>query len=274
MKNNELIAKISKLKTVSPSDAWLKENRELLLTQISNSGTNELSAWSLFVINLSSALKVAVQPAFALGAFVILILGASLYSHQLFNTTQPNDSLYIARIISERAKLSVMFNETAREKMELMFATSNAQDITTALADPAFNNDENKDQVAKLNENFNEKITTVKKGIARYTATKNQIDSINDGAITIADSSKENKNIQLSITNENTVSAPLVLKTSEPATLNIPKIDNVATTTELAPELKTVIEPEKILEEAQASFDQKDYTSALNKLKEVNEIIK
>jgi len=273
MKNNELIAKISKLKNVSPSDAWLKENRELLLTQISNSGTKELSAWSLFVINLSSALRVAVQPAFALGAFVILILGASLYSHQLFNSAKPNDSLYIARIISEKAKLSVMFNETAREKMELKFAASNAQDITTALADPAFNNDENKDQVAKLNENFNEKITTVKKGIARYTATKNQVDPIlSEEAISIANSLKENKNIQLSITNNDTVSAPSVLKTSEPAVLNVS--NDIATTTEITPELKTVIEPEKILEEAQASFDQKDYTSALNKLKEVNEIIR
>ncbi len=266
MKNNELIAKINKLKGVNPSDTWLKDNRELLLAQISNSGANELSAWNLFVINLSSALKAVSQPAIAFGAFVFLILGASLYSHQLFNSTKPNDSLYIARIVSEKAKLSMMFNEEAREKLELQFANNNAQDITTALSDPTFNNEENKDQVAKLNENFNEKITTVKKGIARYTATKTA-SVINEEAITIANSLKDNKNIQLS---EAPVVVPLVLKTSDTPVLKTP----IASTTEATPELKTTQEPGKILEEAQNSFDQKDYTSALNKLKEVNEIIK
>lgn len=242
MTDKDLISKLNSLKTIKPDSAWMTSNRDLLLSQISNSGARDLSAWQLFVINFNSFAKAVAQPVYALGAFVLILISGSLFSHQVFGNAKPNDSLYIARIISEKAKLNTMFNSDERNKLAVQFATEHAQDISNVLADPKFNTEENKDQVAKLNESFDQEIKTVKSKIS-YLIPK----SVKAPEVTNA-------------TGTDTV----LMAGSEKATSGLQVLDaKVENKSE-----------DTIINEAKVLFDNKDYSKASDKLKEVDELIK
>lgn len=165
MTEKQLIQKLNNLREIQPNSDWLKANRDSLYSQISNSGAKELSSWSSFVINFSSLAKTVSMPAVALASFLVFILLSSIFSHQLLMNAKPSDSLYIARVISEKAKLNTIFNNENREKMAAQFATSHAQDIITVLSDPSVIRDEA--EVAKLSENFKAEINTAKQSISK-----------------------------------------------------------------------------------------------------------
>lgn len=279
MTNSQLITKLNNLKSVNPDQKWLEGNRELLLSQVSNSGAEKLTAWSVILINVSSVLKSASQPVYALGAFILLLLSGSLFSGQLLARTKPNDSLYIARIISEKVKLNTTFNSDARNKMEVKFAASHAQDISAVLSDPAFNNEANQDQVARLNNSFSEELNTVKDGINHIGAIVTPISE----EVVIADSKKDGQGIQ--VKEEPALSAAITAITasaqpiiSATATLAVPAgLTLKATSAEIKASSTEKVVPtaaDKIIDEAIQLFDSKDYQKASDKLKEVNEIIK
>lgn len=250
MTDKDLISKLNTLKTIKPDSAWMTSNRDLLLSQISNSGARDLSAWQIFVINFNSFAKAIAQPVYALGAFVLILVGGSLFSHQVFGGAKPNDSLYIARIISEKAKLNTMFDLDERNKMAVQFASEHAQDISNVLADPKFNTEENKDQVAKLNASFDLEIKTVKSKISylipKKVATPEESKASTSDIVSMAGSDKATSGVQIL---EAKVAAPEVKE----------------------PEVKS---EETIINEAKLLFDNKDYSKASDKLKEVDELIK
>jgi hypothetical protein len=194
-----------------------------LYSQISNSGAKEISPWSSFVISFSSLAKTVSMPAMALGSFLILILATSIFSHELLVNAKPNQSLYIARVISEKARLNTILNTESRDKMAAQFATSHAQDIITVLSNPDVVTDEQ--EIAKLNESFKEEIKTVQKSIAKVNKPV--------VATNVATASEE-------------VFSAAALKDEQGVSINV-----VASTTS-----------DKILEEANSLFDKKDYSNA------------
>lgn len=268
MTNKDLALKLNNLKNVNPDKSWLDSNRELLCAQIENSGGEELSTWKVFIINVQSFAKAASQPAFALGMFVVLI-GAGLFSQQALSHTKPSDSLYIARIISEKLKLNTTFDSAQRNKLAVRFAADHARDITAVLADPEFNTEANRDQVAKLTTNFKEEVDTVKNHISRLPVeSKTQVAAVAED-IVIADQSKDNKGIQVSggAGSEPSAPAPLALTAEEPVATPAATSSEVSVAPEVSP-------ADKALDEATKLFDQKNYSEASDKLKEVDEIIK
>lgn len=287
MTNKDLISKLNSLKNVSPDSSWLANNRELFLAQISNSGADKLSGGQVFFINLKSFLKASSQPVFALGVFMLVLVASSIFGHKLFSQAKPNDSLYIARIISEKAKLNMVFNPEAKNKLAVNFATNHAKDISAVLSDPSFNNEENKDQVAKLNDSFNEEIDNVKKivnsGVTKAPKLEGEVSEqveMSDEAISIAAEHKAEQGIQIKEAEPN--QAPVARTTIAPSTSV--KAETKATTTE-ASSTETEVEAEvsidakineadKMIDEAKESFNNKDYHSVIDKLNEVTEIIK
>lgn len=276
MTDKQLIKNLNSLKSVSPDSQWLKENRELLLTQISNSGAVDISPRSSFVINLHSFMKTATQPAFAMAVFVCLLVTGSLFSHQLFNKTQPNDSLYIARIISEKAKLNTIFNQAERDKMAMQFASNHAQEITNILADPEFNHNDEV-TVAKLSENFKKEIDVVKTKIGNLSAvsTDDSKDvSSNDGEVVMANSSKNEQGLEYV---DPVVDSEEAVDTVVTEKVDVKDEQDTASSTPEEVDVKAkeeVLAPDQILEEVQESFDHQDYGNTLDKLKEVDNIIK
>jgi len=233
MTDRDLIKKLGNLKEIKPDASWLKANRDSLYTQISNSGANNLSVWSSFVINLKSLLKTASAPAVALASLMLVLLASSAYGHLLLARTKPNQSLYIARELSEQAKLTTILNTTERDKMASQFATNNAQDITAVLSDPSFTNAQ---EIAKLSTKFNEEIKTVQKTVAKNEQPAVQkvgtpaTTTANDDVFS-ASASKDQTGLSVS------TSSPVVTPTTTSSTT-------------------------KIIEEAQNLFNEKKYKEA------------
>ncbi|MFA5886550.1 MAG: hypothetical protein WC863_02075 [Patescibacteria group bacterium] len=297
MDNRELIVKLNNLKTINPDSAWLANNRELLLSQISNSGAENISAWKAVLINFSSVARIASRPVFSLGVFILLLLFGSFFGRSLFLNAKPNDSLYIAKIISEKLKVNTTFNTQERDKLALQFATEHAQAITSVLSDPTFNNEANKDQVAKLNDNFKEEVATVQNKFDKLDASKkmtrpgtanpklNSDFTLIDDNVVIADSARDKQGIQLIDSAASQIKAEEVLESTKAssalsslaakeAKINLASsTGNIASSSESAPEVNKN-GASQILDEAQKLFDQKDYSQASKKLKEVEEIIK
>lgn len=251
---------------MNPEAAWLKSNREILLAQIVNSGAKELSNWQRLVIDLRSFTSTISQPALALGSLFMVVVGASVFGHLAFGRTKPNDSLYIARIISEKAKLSTVFNNEEREKLEVKFAADHAEAITEVLAS-ATAEEANSDQLAYLNESFNKEIETVR---AKMAVIGSKAEQVVEPAVAVASGTEE----ELLVTAGNAKDA-----TGMQLQLNNGSVDTktATLTTEVVTEpivTETQKAPAAILEEAQVLFDNKEYDSALDKLKEVKELIK
>lgn len=249
---------------MNPEAAWLKSNREILLSQIANSGTKELSNWRRLVIDLRSFTQTISQPAMALGSLLFLLVGASVFGHLAFNRTKPNESLYIARIISEKAKLSTIFDSQQREKLEVQFAANHAEAITEILAGTVID-ESNQDQVAMLNKKFNQEVDTMRAKIAAAkpvsapaATVATPTPSMEEEDVVVAGNGKEDKGLQLEIKNDGNDTAVTATNTTE-------------VMVEASPVSKA---PAEILEEAKTLFDNKEYDSALDKLKEVKELIK
>lgn len=274
MTNKNLIAKLNNLKTVNPEAEWLTSNRDLFLAQISNSGAEKLTAWEVFVINFRSFAKASSQPAFTLAVFFLLLVSSSIFGHKLFSQAKPNDSLYIARVISEKAKLNTVMDTKARDKMAVQFATNHAKDISAVLADPEFNTEDNQAQVAKLSENFNKEMDTVKVKMEKLAAAKPVVEtpavtpetatSSDDEVSIAAGSGIDDKGIQISATPAVPAIPGKEIATTTPAVPAVPATPAISTEPVIAPNV-----PDQVKE----MFEKKEYNNVIDKLNEVEELI-
>jgi len=292
MTEKNLIEKLNNCKNVNPDAQWLKSNRELFLAQISNSGANKLSAWELFYINIKSLAKAGSQPVFALGIFFLVLVASSIFTHRIFSEAKPNDSLYIARIISERARLNTILNPGERDRMAAKFATNHARDITTVLANPQFNTEENSVAVEKLNESFTKEIETAKNKIVRINErSAAQEQNISEPANQSSSTKIENNDDLISIAIKDTYITEKGIEINDTQTKTEPSatttksnpepISNLATSTEVATDAANKYlekTPEKtsdqIIKEAIELFERKDYESVINKLDQINNSLK
>jgi len=287
MTEKDLIVKLNNLKNVNPDSQWLESNRDLLLTQISNAGTVKLSVWKTFFINLNSFAKTAAKPAYALVTLFMILVVGSLFANTVFGGAKPNDTLYIARLISEKAKLGTIFNTQQRDKLAAQFATERAQDISAVLADPEINNNNNQAQIAQLSASFNNEINTVKDHLSRLSsenagASKSQVSQAtntkikadqtatgSDGSVSIAGDGKNVNALQIfkdpNLKANWTATSTATSSASSTTATDTVTIDGVKTGTSSA--------TQKILDDAQKLFDQKSYQEALDKLKEVDQLI-
>lgn len=161
MTEKYLLKKLNNAKKISPNEAWLVSNRELFLSQISNSGAEELNPRQSFYINLRSLAKTLSRPAIATLAFLFVLLTSSVFAYKFFSQAKPNDSLYIARVISEKAKLNTVLDSKTRDELAVKFAASHAKEISEVLANPEFNTEDNQAEVDKLCESFAKEIEKV-----------------------------------------------------------------------------------------------------------------
>lgn len=246
--------KLNNLRNIRPDDAWKQNQRSLLLTQISNSAPKELSSWSNFVIVFKNSAKTFSQPAVAFASFVCFLFVSAVFSHNWLNSAKPTDSMYIARIISEKVKLNTVVDKDAREKLEVQFASEHAKDIAQVLADPKFNAPANEAEIAKLNNDFNKELETVK---VRFNALSSE------AGLALASSAPKT---------EEQIGAAASGKSDDGVQLYIPataeKIGTTSTSTATSTKEKTIID------QAQDSFKKKDYQKTLDNLQKIEEFIK
>lgn len=282
MKNQDLIIKLKSLNSVEPDEKFLKNNRELLLSQIGNSGVEKVSAFEKVLLTSENLARLFSKPAFALGAFVLVLFGANFVSSSILEKSKPNEALYSARVISERLKVSTTINQEAREKLAINYALRHAEDIASILSDEKFNNEENSDQLAKLSNDFINEVNKVESGLSRLS-TKNQKEVVNEepkvavendeeGLMVIADNSKDSDGIEIYITEENN-NEESIIKVAE-VNSEVKASSSATSSEEVEEEIIIQSTATSKTSEAKELAEKKDYDGALNKLNEALELIK
>ena len=276
MKSQDLIVKLRSLNSVEPDAKFLNNNRELLLSQIENSGIEKISSFDRVLLTSENLARLFSKPAFALGAFVLVLFGANFVSSSVLEKSKPNDSLYIARVISERVKVNTTLNQEARERLAINYALRHAEDLASILSDEKFNNEENSDQLAKLSNDFINEVNKVESSLSRLSSKSQKVtvkieepkvavDS-NEGEalMVIADNSKDDNGIEIYIPEKKVIGVNTETKASSSAT----------SLEEFEGELIIQSPATSKTSEAKELVEKKDYDGALNKLNEAVESIK
>lgn len=261
MKNSNLIIKLKSLNNVQPDEKFLKENRELLLAQISNSGQEKLAVWEKVLITSENLVRLFSRPAFALGTFILVLFGVNFLSTHVLEKSKPNDSLYVARVISERLKVNTTINQESREKLAMSYALRHAEDIATILSDAKYYDEENSDQLAKLSDDFISEVNKVETIINRLSSSgkiaseKIEVKNIEtDEEMIIADNSKDESGLEIFIPEDKAT-------------------ENKASSSEEVKE-EVIVSPTTKTTKAKELAENKEFGAAINELNEVIELIK
>lgn len=251
MNDKDLLQKLNNLKTIKPDDNWKKNYREVLYSQIS-AGSAEDSPVSNFRAVLGNLmpgkiLADLIKPVWAMTLVCVLILAAGIGGVYASKNSKPGDSLYIAKIISEKAQLAITFNQSDKAKLGLEFAANRAKEITQVLEESKGQENKQNEKVEQLSKNFKNEISQVKTRLTAIKATQNNKEE--EAQVFGANLGKNDKKIELSEPAKTEVAAP-----SQPS--------SAATTTK-----------ENLIEEAEKLFDEKNYSESINKLEEANKAI-
>ena len=272
MTEKDLLVKLHNLKNIKPDRAWADSSREILLSQIGQGETLEPVGKFYLLKEIFSlrSLDWFTQPV----AFVVLILLSvfvgGTYSLRAARDTKPGDSLYIAKIISEKTQQAITFNEKEKAKLGLEFATNRAKEMAQVMDET--NNASNKNaQVSQLADEFRKEISSAQARLDKISNGKHDVNSKKQGAdkttpanvantatdansdggdedqVFSADSGKDNKGMKIS--------------------------DNASKTGTDVPAVADVNDPKKTLDEAVKLLDNKDINGTLSKLEEAAKII-
>ncbi|PJB15479.1 hypothetical protein CO116_03630 [Candidatus Falkowbacteria bacterium CG_4_9_14_3_um_filter_38_19] len=279
MDDKEILKKLNNLKTIKPDNQWKNNYRQVLFSQISSGqaeidkGKEDGFSWKVFFGDLiPQGFKFElVKPIWISILVIFILLGGGLVSVYASLDTKPGDSLYIAKVISEKAQFAITFNEKGKAKLNLEFATNRAEEINQLLKEStALEQDKNK-KVQQLSLDFKRELNQAKSRL-------NKIDNTNKIKI--------NNNEEVQYFGANLGKDDQRMEVSEPAKQEI--INNQANENNAAPENQLsatatttenslVAAEEKsagqILEEAEKLFDEKNYDGSINKLREINTVI-
>ena len=273
MNLDNLASELSQLKNIKADQTWKENNRDILLCQIQN---NYSDVSVLFDKKSFNIFKIFSQPVFAAFSILTLLISGGAFSVYAANSSKPGDSLYIAKIISEKAQMAVTFDNDAKNKLGLKFANDRAQKIAEVLSHT--DSESEKDKTDQLSGDFQKEIVVVKtkmNSIKILNKNNDNIDSVNnqkpedDPELYSAGLGKDNKGVQ--------VSDPVAIKIDEinnqKTASNTNQIIENNTSTSTPGEINIPATPEKMVEDAEKMFGEKDYEGAQDKLKEVGQII-
>jgi len=265
MNEKDLFKKLNNLKTVKPDDNFKKSYREVLYAQISAGATVNKSESNLKTIWDSvmpgKIFMDMAKPVWVTSLASVLILVVGIGGVYASKNSKPGDSLYIAKIISERAQLAMAFNEKDKAKLGLEFAASRAKEITQVLGESKEQGEEQNKKVEQLSQNFKKEISQVKNRLTTIKAAENK--------------NNQNKAEEVEVFGANLGKSDQRMELAEPVKPEVggqiqPNIEpnSVATTTE-----ENLNNSDKVLEEAEKMFDEKNYDGTIDKIEEVKQII-
>ncbi len=268
MEDKELLKKLNNLKTIKPDDNWQKNYREILYSQISASQTANQPKTNLQIIwesiRPSQILADLAKPVWltTLASVLILVIGiGGVYASK---NSKPGDSLYIAKIISEKTQFAMTFDEKNKAKLGVEFATNRAKEITQVLGEAKDPGEQKDKKVQQLSRNFKNEISQVKNRLQAIKAIKG-----------------ENKADEPQVFGANLEKTSQRMEIAEPAKPEVkqenasapkPEAENQAGANATSTAEKSG-QAGKMLEEAEKLFDEKNYNGTIDKLEEVNQVI-
>lgn len=299
MNEKELIDNLNNLKSIQPNPNWKKADRNLMMNQISSTTTDKARGWYLaFKLPLTYMRQMS-QPVMA--AFLIFgfLLAGSVASLQASRNSIPGDSLYIAKIVSEKTQQVLTFDKKEKVRLGLSFASKRAKELDQVLATEEVEGD----KVEQLVFNFKKEITAARTRIEKIKEEKNEIDlpettpadgeeagdsqpASGEGTMFTANLEKDEQGIQISdkeeaaqpknSETEEEAMEPEEEKASDTTTTTQMVESDQATTSEPAVEAeepKTAPGASEILEQVGALLDNDDYEGIINKLDQADEVI-
>lgn len=132
--DKKIIEQLRDLQSYKPDPSWKKNNRELLLSQISASSLsldeNLRAKFNLFSFSFFKSMP---QPMMAAFLIIAILIGGGMLSFSASKNAIPGDSLYIAKKINEKAKLVITFDEKKKTRLGLEFAQERVAEIQEIL---------------------------------------------------------------------------------------------------------------------------------------------
>lgn len=282
MTDKELLKQLNSLKSIRMEAEVKESNKSILMTQISNtiSNNSETKSFNSFFFYVRNILSMSSRPAMVLSGVFLFVVTSLFLGSDFYKNSKPTDSLYIARVISERARLNTTFDQNEREKLALEFASNHARDIATLLMDPEFNTEQNKDEVEKLSASFKDEINKVRTKVADLQTSETEKNE--DQLVFSASELKEENGIDIYIDGNN-FSENLDEATSTTSESDVdasasttPEIENLGDQIE---ELSEKIDLESnqeikknkqvLIEEIENLFDEGKYGEVVLKLQEI-----
>lgn len=270
MSEKELLSQLNNLKNIKPDIKWKENNREILLNQILGAKETVKISWFKALGNIipQQLARQLSQPVFAVVLIMMIVFGGGIVSINAARDTKPGDSLYIAKVISEKARVTLTFNEKEKTKLNLEFASNRAKEISQVLAEPN-NNGKKQARVEKLVKNFKKEINTVKTRLEKI--------SEDEGVIFFgANLGKSDERMEISLPDDTEPADSGEETTEGPADSSEEELEVSATSTTSEDITKGEEEKNdvtKVLEEAEELLDKKDYNGTFSKLTEANNII-
>lgn len=178
MNDKDLLQKLNNLKTIKPDDDFKKNYREVLYSQIS-AGAAVREPESNLKIIWDSIMpgKIFIdmaKPVWLTFLASVLILVTGIGGVYVSKNSKPGDSLYIAKIISEKAQLAITFNEKEKAKLGLEFATNRAKEITQVLQESKESEKKKDEKVEQLSQNFKKEISQVRNRLTTINIKKTE----------------------------------------------------------------------------------------------------
>jgi len=315
MNEKDLLKQLNELKNIKPASDWEQRNRDILLRQVFNSETkNEAFSGFDWVKGFTGVLR----PDFlsnlhystvSLVLVVLFVFGGGFFSLKAAQDTKPGDSLYIAKIASEKTKLALAIGDKNKVRLGISFAGNRAEEIDKVLsesesADSSVINKEDREKVEKLVSDFNKEIDSVKSRIAKIGLKENknlsvntsddnenneeelvsdQVESSDDDQVFSANLGREDSGIQVS--DPATSAEPVESNDIEEEVLDevVDSAVAAATTSEESGDISTsssegivevgIVNPQSILKEAEDLLDVEDYEATLDKLDEAGDMV-
>jgi hypothetical protein len=273
MTDKKILEQLKGLKSVRLSEETKKENKSVLLSQISNTSVKKEVPSNNNIFNFKNVFSLMYRPVLVVAGIFVFLSGALIVGGGFYDRLKPNDSLYIARIISEKARLNTTFNQEDRELLLARFASSHARDIANILMDSEFNTEENQDKVEELNYSFQNEISKVRDSVEKdYQESEEK--RLEEEKVISASSLREDNGIEINISEEEEEEIEEDSKTEE---------DSLATSSEeeiveekIEKNIEKINETEngsRLIEEIESLFAEKRFEEVVEKLDEVDEII-
>lgn len=263
MKGKNITKQLNSLKEIKADAGWKAKNRELLLNQIYGSQADSQvikNDWVFyFRLPLMMAREVS-QPTLVAFLIFVFLAGGTFTSVRVARNTKPGDSLYIAKIASEKTQFALTFDQKEKAKLGISFANNRVDEINQVLAETS--SDSNNAKVDTLIKDLKQQIGDVKTRIAKISPTAvNQNNNAEEGSeVFSASFNKDANGLQVSDGN-GTAEKRDVIATATPPT---------ATTTAA---VSSMTDTANILKEAKQLLDEEKYNDTLEKLDQVDKSV-
>ena len=283
MNDQELLKQLSNLKQIKPDHNWQKKYREILFSQIS-AGRADLERNSNLKIVWESIMPREIlinlaKPVWLASLASVLILAVGIGGVYASKNSKPGDSLYIAKIISERAQFAMTFDERDKAKLGVEFATNRAKEMIQVLEDTNQTATTNNDKLEKLSQNFKKEISQVKNRLFIIKITEDQAKP-KEAEAEVFGANLGKSDQRMEIAEPATPALPTgqagggqVKSTVEPGKVATDPIIEKPAAVNATSTLESASSAGLMLEEAEKFVDEKNINGAIDKLGEVNKII-